>query len=210
MTRKTPGGFARFVALHADVQPSEYILETDTCTIGRTATLCNIVVARATVSRIHVQVKREGSHYVLQDVSRNPTYLNGMQVQEIHILQNQDVVGLALPAPLLKFIDDDPTKPVYGERLHYDEQTLTFFLHGEQVDLTPSQLRLLRLLYQRAGRVCTYDACIRAIWEDEVWATRGLDNLNKVIYGLRERLRKIAPACDLVQNQRGVGYILEQ
>ena len=54
--------FAQMLALEgaeALVQPLEFILEADICTIGRAAT-CQIIVQQNLVSRLHARIERDG------------------------------------------------------------------------------------------------------------------------------------------------------
>jgi len=66
--------------------------------------MCQIVVRHNKVSRLHARIRREGSHYVLQDAgSTNGTFVNGRRIQEPYTLVDQDVIGLASEAVLLRF-----------------------------------------------------------------------------------------------------------
>ena len=49
------GPFARLVALHPDIQPAEFTIESEVCFIGRSPS-CKIVVKREIVSRVHARI----------------------------------------------------------------------------------------------------------------------------------------------------------
>src|SRR5688500_3046140 len=135
------------VALHADVQPPTYLLEEDHCTIGR-AQVCNIVVARTVVSRLHATIERAGLRYILHDAgSANGTFINGHLIRGPHVLTHQDSIGLGAAGALLRFADPDPTF-VPEHRLRYDDRAMTFFLGQQPLNLAPAQFRLLHHLYE--------------------------------------------------------------
>lgn len=198
---------ARLVARHTDVQQPEYLLESGIYTIGRLADLCQIVVNRSNVSRLHAEIERRGSHFVLRNLGRNGAFVNGKRIEGEYILINEDTIGLSTPEPLFVFADSDPTViPV--ELLQYDDKAMKFTLVGKPLELTPSQFRLLQHLYQHRGQLCTRESCARAVWQADYLPEYETDNLDKAINSLRERIRRIDPTADLIKNRRGLGYEL--
>ncbi|HEU4328359.1 MAG TPA: FHA domain-containing protein [Roseiflexaceae bacterium] len=199
---------ARLLALHADIQPDDFTLEADVCTIGRSP-LCQIVVPRGTVSRLHARVEREGPRYVLRDAgSANGTFVNGQLISGPHLLKDSDAIGLGSAAELLRFFDPDPTV-VPSSRLRFDERALTFYLGQQPLDLTQSQLRLLRHLYQHIGEVCTRESCAAAIWGRDYDPGVDADALDRAVSNLRAIMRQIDPEADLIKTRRGIGYTLQ-
>jgi DNA-binding response OmpR family regulator len=197
----------RIVALHADVQPPSYPLEADICTLGR-APVCNIVVARRVVSRLHAIIERVGLRYVLRDAgSANGTFINGHLLRNPHMLTHQDSIGLGAAGALLCFVDPDPTF-VPAHRLRYDERSLTFFLGQQPLNLAPAQLRLLHHLYEHAGDVCTRESCAQAVWGRDYDPGADAESLDRTISYLRSAIRQQAPDIDLIQTRRGLGYVL--
>jgi hypothetical protein len=198
---------SRLIALNEDVQPPDVPLEHDTCTIGRAKT-CQIVVTRATVGRLHASVVREGQHYLLRDAgSLNGTFVNGGRITVPHLLVDRDEIGLGAPAPLLRFLDPDPTI-LQESRLRYDDRTMRFFIGQKQVDLAPSEFRLLRYLFDRAGGVCAREQCAEAIWGPQYLPGADADALDRVMANLRRKLRNADPANELIRVRRGLGYEL--
>ena len=127
----------KLCAISKDVKLKDYILDTELCTIGRSAE-CKITVSRPTVSRLHAKIEWDGSRYVLSDTnSANGTFVNGYQIYGSHLLLADDEIGLASPEPLLRFKDDETTLRVMT-RLHYNGQQMTFNLNKIALDLTPS------------------------------------------------------------------------
>ncbi len=67
MTHTNTWRFARLLALHDEVHPSEFVLETDLCAIGRSPTY-QIVIPQKIVSRLHSRIQHnERSRYILYD-----------------------------------------------------------------------------------------------------------------------------------------------
>lgn len=199
---------ARIVAVDNDIQPAELLLDRESTSLGRSP-LCDLVIPRGTISRIHARINREGPRYLLSDAgSANGTFVNGQQLQGSHLLSNHDAIGLGDPAPLLRFIDPDPTI-ANTVLLRYDERTLSFSLSGQPLELTPNQLRLMLHLYQHRGQVVSRESCAEAIWGREYDPGLDADALDRVISNLRSLLRKAAPTSDLLQTRRGLGYLLQ-
>ncbi|MCE7988094.1 MAG: FHA domain-containing protein [Caldilinea sp. CFX5] len=199
--------FARLLAVHTDVEQPEYLLENGVYAIGRLQGVCAIVINRTAISRIHAQVEQRGSLFFLRDLSRNGTFVNGKRIEGEYTLLNEDKIGLATPEPLLIFADSDPTV-VHVEALRYDETTVSFYLHDQPLELTPTLLRLLHYLYRHRGQLCTRDECAKATWQEDYLPEYAADNLDKAIFALRQRLRKIDPNTEYIQSRRGLGFLL--
>lgn len=203
-----PNLVARLLARHPDVQEPEYWLNKQKYMIGRLPAVCDIVVNRKTVSRIHGEIERRGSHYILRNVSRNSIFIAGEPIEGEHILTHGDEIGLATSDSVLKFIDPDPTD-IPTELLRFDPKLAVFLLNGQPLDLTPSQFRLLQHLYRNRGQICTRESCARAIWQEEYLPEMETDNLDRALHSLRDRLRRVLSEVDLIKIRRGMGYVLE-
>jgi DNA-binding response OmpR family regulator len=199
--------FAQILGLHDDIEPGEYVLEGDVCTIGRSS-MCHVVVQRAIVSRLHAKIERDGPRYVLYDAgSANGTYVNTRRIYEPHLLKDRDMIGLGGPTALIRFRDPDPTL-IPAFRLTFSEPAMTFSLNKKPVDLTPAQFRLLHYLYQHAGEVCTRESCAQAIWGRDYDPGLDADALDRAMSNLRGQLRQVDSETDLIETRRGLGYVL--
>jgi DNA-binding response OmpR family regulator len=199
---------AQLLALaDAPVQLTEFNLRGELTTLGR-ASDCHIVVKRPLVSRLHASIERRGPRYVLSDLgSANGTYVNGRRLLEPYILCDDDLIGLGGPAPLLRFLDPDPTVQSAG-LLRYDERTMSFSLSGTTVRLTPMQFRLLCHLYQHGNDVCSRESCAQAIWGRDYDSEVDARALDQAINSLRVALRQADPQADPIQTRRGLGFVL--
>lgn len=194
------------IALSEDVKPAEFILVSEVCAIGR-ASICDILILnRSAVSRLHAQVMQDGLHYLLIDAgSRNGTFVNGRKLREPHILQAEDQIGLGIATPVLRFNDPNFTDLVVS--LNYDERAMLFFWGNEKLELPKNEFRLMRHLYLNAGSMCNRQSCAEAIWGR--WTPEDNANLDRVIYDLRRKLRKLdLDANHIIESRLGIGYQL--
>ena len=99
------------------------------------------------------------------------------------------------PAPARSApLQDDPA----GQRIH---------LHGQPLDLTRREYRLLACLLAGAGRIHARDTLLAAAWGNESESTdRTVDTHIKT---LRAKLREADPARDYISTHRGMGYCLD-
>lgn len=82
-----------------------------------------------------------------------------------------------------------------------ERNSLKAFVAGQQIDLTATEFKLLRVLIESGGTVLERDALLREVWGfSDTTMTRTLDTHVK---RLREKLGKYA-TC--VRTLRGVGY----
>jgi two-component system phosphate regulon response regulator PhoB len=85
--------------------------------------------------------------------------------------------------------------------MRFDKNSVSFYLHGETVELTSTEFKLLLFLAERAGKVQERNDLLRSVWgySDEVHS-RTLDTHMK-------RLRqKLGAHAALVETVRGIGY----
>jgi DNA-binding response OmpR family regulator len=208
MHSHTSGLPGKLVAVVVDlVTPGSIELEGEVCTLGRAAG-CSIVVQHPLVSRLHARIERSGPRYVLADAgSANGTYVNSQRLRGLHVLGDNDLIGLGTARPLLRFVDPDPTTRAEGQ-LRFDERTMSFWYGEQPVSLTPMQFRLLHYLYQHAGEVCSRESCAQAIWGRDYDPGMDAGALDTALNSLRKALRAVSLGADLIETRRGLGYVL--
>jgi len=197
---------ARLIATQPYVQPPDLTLDTASYTIGRSPK-CDIIVQQDTISRIHARIERSGPRYLLRDdSSSNGTFVNGQRINGAHLLQHDDLIGLGSATAILRFLDPDPTA-ISVDGLRYDDHARAFYMGRKRVDLSATQLRLLAHLYDYAGELCSNESCAQAIWGagyDEIQ----LEQVDRAINRLRNKLRQLDSSADPIKNERGHGYKL--
>jgi DNA-binding response OmpR family regulator len=198
---------AQLTALDVLVRPHTYMLESGVCTIGR-ADICQIIVPKSLVSRLHARIERTGPRYMLRDThSANGTFVNGQRISEPHLLKHHDRIALGTLEEVLQFHDPDATFTPAGS-LFYNDRAMVFLLHGKRLELPKQQLLLLVHLYQHVGDICTRESCAEAIWGQDYDPIRDTHALDETVRKLRESLRQIDPQADFIKTRRGFGYEL--
>jgi two-component system, OmpR family, phosphate regulon response regulator PhoB len=94
----------------------------------------------------------------------------------------------------------DAAELVFG-RLRVDRSAHRTWVDGEEIMLTPLEMKLLWTLYQRRGRVQT-----RATLLDEVWEASPENNTRTVDTHIKRLREKLGAAGVYVETVRGIGY----
>ena len=89
---------------------------------------------------------------------------------------------------------------VFG-RLRVDRSAHRTWVDGEEITLTPLEMKLLWTLYQRRGRVQT-----RGTLLDEVWEASPENNTRTVDTHIKRLREKLGLAGAYVETVRGIGY----
>jgi len=191
-------------------------IEKDMVIIGRGED-CDVVLRERQVSRRHAQIRRLDSQHVLEDLrSRNGTYVNGREVIGPYVLQDGDEIQIAL-CIRLGFIGAEATAPLVFERrkrpgLYLDKERLLVLVAGRELDppLSLAQYRLLELLYDRDGRVCSRDEIVEAVWPEA--AEEGVSDqaIDALVRRLRERIGEMDPGHQYIVTVRGHGFRLDR
>jgi len=191
-------------------------IEKDRVIIGRGED-CDVVLGERRVSRRHAQIRRLDSQYVLEDLgSRNGTYVNGRETIGPYVLQDGDEIQIAL-CVRLSFVGAEATAPLVFERrkrpgLYLDKERLLVLVVGRELDppLSLAQYRLLELLYDRDGRVCSRDEIVEAVWPEV--AEEGVSDqaIDALVRRLRERVSEVDPHHQYIVTVRGHGFRLDK
>ena len=88
-----------------------------------------------------------------------------------------------------------------------NDETYSIKLHGDRLDLTPVEFRLLKMFIQSPGRVYNRDQILDNIFEDgRIVLDRTVDTHVK---NLRHKLKTASPEHDYVRSVYGIGYSFE-
>ncbi len=91
-----------------------------------------------------------------------------------------------------------------GLRIEFAQHRVT--VRDREVDLTPSEYRLLEQLAQNAGRVMVQDELLRRVWGDGYQGASEL--LHTAIRRLRRKIEDDPASPRYVLTKRGIGYLL--
>lgn len=192
-----------------------WTIDTEEFVIGRGAE-CNIVLPERQVSREHVRITHDDKGYTLHDLgSKNGTHLNGQQIQGSILLQDGDELSIALAVKLV-FVGTDATIPLTFDppkaegNLIIDEGQRSVSIKGRLLDppLSLAQFRLLELLFEADGAVCSRDDIVEVVWP----GTEGLGVSEQAIDALVRRLRDRLTEIDdhnYIVTVRGHGFRID-
>ena len=203
------------VAREGQLAGQRWTIDSEQFLIGRGSD-CDIVLPERQVSRHHVKIVQENGRYILHDLgSRNGTHLNGTVFEGQIQLQDGDEISIALAVKLV-FVGTDATIPLTFEpptaegNLAIDEAQRAVLINGKELDppLSLAQFRLLELLFNGAGAVCSRDDIVAVVWP----GTDGLGVSEQAIDALVRRLRdRLAELDDYnyIVTVRGHGFRID-
>jgi hypothetical protein len=197
--------------------------------VGRDAT-CDIVVADRQVSRHHARFNLTSQGIELEDLSsKNGTHINGRQIFNKIVLQDGDVVQIAL-AQKFVYLSSDSTVPlepqeaetgmigpdteasqIPGGALRLDKRSRQVWVREVEIvpPLSVSQFRLLELLYDNQGRVVPRSDLILAVWEKKHAYEVSEQALDALVRRLRDRIADIDAGHMYIITVRGHGLRLD-
>lgn len=179
---------------------------------------CDIVLPERQVSRYHVKIKRQDGGFWLEDLdSKNGTHLNGTQVKGSVPIADGDEIQIALAVKLL-FVGSDATLPLTFDipradegGLILDEDLRTVIINGKELDppLSLAQFRLLRMLSDANGAVCSRDDIVEVVWPGTGGVGVSEQAIDALVRRLRDRLAEIDDHNYIV-TVRGHGFRLDK
>jgi pSer/pThr/pTyr-binding forkhead associated (FHA) protein len=170
------------------------------------------------VSRLHASIKATKKNVILSDLgSKNGTYINGERIQKPEILNDGDMIQIALAQKFVFFYSDSTVAldgiglhRVSNKKLRLDDRSKMVYLKDIEVDppLSAAQFNLLQKLYDNEDEVVSRYDLVKAIWGDENAygvSDQALDALDRRD---RSRLAEIDPE-NLIITVRGHGLRLK-
>lgn len=213
------------IILEGEQTGQRWIIEDNEFLVGRGAS-CHLVLPERQVSREHIRIYTENkgdspknSTYYLQDLrSKNGTWVNGEQLKGGTVeLRDGDEISIAL-AVRMTYVASEATAPLMMDEkippskgvLRLDRESRRVFVRNQEVDppLSLPQYRLLELLYDGDGRVCTRDEVINSVWPDAVGEGVSEQAIDALVRRLRDRLGENANDEQFVVTVRGHGFRL--
>jgi DNA-binding winged helix-turn-helix (wHTH) protein len=186
---------------------------------------CEIPIPNREVSRYHARFTLTPEGVTIEDLgSKNGTHCNGQPVVEPRLLQDGDIIQVALAQQFL-YLGSDATatipleggemnvislQPLAG-RLRLDKRSRRVWIGSTELmpPLSVSQFHLLELLYDRQGRVVERQELISNVWGDEDAVGVSEQALDALIRRLRDRLAVIDPTHSYIITMRGHGVRLD-
>lgn len=185
-----------------------------TLVIGRD-TSCDVNIPDRQVSRFHVRISPTAEGVTLEDLgSKNGTIHNGSELTAPILLQDGDLLGIALAQQFL-FLTSDATMPlvdggIRSARLLMDQKSRQVWVNQQQVTppLSAQQFRLLWKLYENQGQVISRSELVTVVWGEDQMAGVSDQALDALIRRLRDRLAALDPTHQFIDTVRGHGMRL--
>ncbi len=200
-----------------DVAQQHWIMERDDIKIGR-GNECDLTLDERQISRQHIRIFRDDNQFYVEDLnSKNGTWLNGNQMKGTRVLADGDEIHLALVIRV-QFVGSGATTPLpydppesLGGRLRLDQEARRVFIGDEELDppLSLPQYRLLELLYNHVGRICTRDEVVETVWPEAMGEGVSEQAIDALVRRLRDRLADIDPDRQYIVTVRGHGFRME-
>lgn len=94
-----------------------------------------------------------------------------------------------------------------GQLIDLDSDRYLATLQGRELDLTAVEFQLLKILYEKPGRIFTRDQLMDSIYTDRrIVCDRTIDSHIK---NLRKKISQVAPDIEMIRSVYGVGYKYE-
>ena len=186
-----------------------------TIVLGREAS-CDVVVADRQISRFHARITPTNEGVILEDLgSKNGTHLNGTPLTAPVVLQDGDLVSVAM-AQQFMFLTSDATMPLLEGtnqvgRLLMDQKSRRVWVNQQQLvpPLSAQQFKLLWLLYESNGQVVSRPDLVSTVWGDDQAAGVSDQALDALIRRLRDRIAALDPTHQYIDTVRGHGIRLD-
>lgn len=209
-----PEEYPLLIAQEGPLKGQRWVLS-HTLVLGRDVS-CDVIIPNRQVSRYHARLTPTPGGVLLEDLdSKNGTHCNGAALKSSIILQDGDVIQIAL-AQEFTFLTSDATVPLLDQngrlgRLMLDPRSRRVWINQQLLTppLSIQQFRLLSVLYERQGQVISRSELVAAVWGKEQALGVSDQALDALIRRLRDRLATLDPTHQYIDTVRGHGVYLD-
>jgi DNA-binding winged helix-turn-helix (wHTH) protein len=214
LMKKTSEEYPLLVAQEGPLKGQRWPLS-QTIVLGREGS-CDVVVADRQISRYHARLTPTPEGVILEDLgSKNGTHHNGVPLSGPVVLQDGDLISVALAQQFL-FLTSDATMPLlegaaHAGRLMMDQKSRRVWVNQQQLvpPLSAQQFKMLWLLYESQGQVVSRPELVAVVWGDDQAAGVSDQALDALIRRLRDRLAALDPTHQYISTVRGHGVRLD-
>ena len=181
---------------------------------------CDVVIFDRQVSRYHARLMPVAQGVLLEDLgSKNGTFRNGVRLSDPLVLQDGDLVQIALVQHFV-YLSSDATVPLEGNiprseepsyRLSLDSRSHRVWINRQEVlpPLSVQQFSLLEVLYENHDEVVPRQKLIEAIWGSEEAGGVSEQAVDALVRRLRDRIAGVDPDHAYIITVRGHGLRLD-
>jgi DNA-binding winged helix-turn-helix (wHTH) protein len=216
--RQTDNDKPVLVVTEGPLRGQQWVMHGSQLLVGR-GSHCDVVIPERRISREHIRLWRQGGSCYVDDLeSKNGTHVNGVRLDGTIELHEGDEIQIALSVKL-KFVGAEATVPLSLDDidepdagLKLDKRTRQVMVNGLELDpqLSLYQYRLLELLFDARGGVCTREDVVAAVWPDVMEEGISEQAIDALVRRLRDRLIELSPEHQFIVTVRGHGFRLEQ
>jgi len=177
---------------------------------------CDVSIADRQISRYHARLTPTPEGVILEDMgSKNGTHHNGTSLTAPVVLQDGDIVSIAMSQQFIFLISDATTPLTEGMfpsgRLMMDLKSRRVWVNHQQLvpPLSAQQFKLLWLLYKNNGEVVSRPDLVAEVWGNEQAAGVSDQALDALIRRLRDRLATLDHTHQYIDTVRGHGIRLD-
>jgi pSer/pThr/pTyr-binding forkhead associated (FHA) protein len=199
--------------------------------VGRRSALKkpDVDLADEVVSRRHLEIVQKGDRYMVRDLnSTNGTMLDDDRIlpDKLYELKHNSKIGLGVDGDtahvILVFKETESTniitrKPALaagGEKpavdwLKIDERKKEIWVDGRQEMLSKKEYGLIVFLYNNAGKICSRDEIIEAVWPESKDPSAISDaTIDQLIHRLREKVEPQPAKPVRIISKKAFGYMM--
>ena len=202
-----------------------WTLQADLTVVGR-GNECDLLLPERQISRQHIRIRRSGMQYIVEDLeSKNGTWINDQPLKGEKLLTDGDEINLAMAVKLV-FMETEATAPMarsemsdnssastgISSGIRLDREARRVFVNNRELDppLSLPQYRLLELMIDLKGGICTREQVITAVWPDVMSDGVSEQAIDALVRRLRDRIAEIDPGRQYIVTVRGHGFRLGQ
>lgn len=178
------------------------------------------------ISRRHLEIIQQGNKYLLRDPgSTNGTMLNDDRISpgNLYELKHNSKIGLGVDGDsarvILVFKESENTNIITRRKaacnltavawLRIDEKKKEVCVDKKLKKLSRKEYQLLSFLYANAGKICSRDEIIEAVWPESQDPTAITDaTIDQLIHRLREKVEPEPTRPSRIISKKGFGYML--
>jgi pSer/pThr/pTyr-binding forkhead associated (FHA) protein len=186
----------------------------------------DIELASEVVSRRHVEILQKNGKYMIRDLgSTNGTMLDDDRIMagKLYNLQHNSKVGLGVEDDsshiVLTFKESEGTNIIGGKKggaaktkvtwLKIDESRKEALVDGIQAKLSRKEYELLVFLNKNAGRICSRDEIISAVWPESKDPGAISDaTIDQLVHRLREKVVAKPSQPTRIISKKAFGYMV--